>query len=102
MVQKWPVKFLLGSNGTTVTFRPLPDSLFFIGKIYLLATNLMSHTTSQHWHSNLPLFSLQILSNHVQQSAMEADVGSEEIDHPHKMFSSTFLISHCFVKNEEH
>jgi hypothetical protein len=37
----------------------------------------------------------------VQQSAMEADVRSEEIDHPHKMFS-TFLILHCFVNNEEH
>jgi hypothetical protein len=48
------------------------------------------------------LFSLQILSNHVQQSAMEVDVGSKEIDHRHKMFSSAFLILHCFVNNEEH
>jgi len=81
MVQKWPVKFVLGSNGAMVTFRPLPTSLFFIGKIDLLPTNLM---LSAHHFTTLAfyfatLFSLQILSNHVQQSAMEANVGSEEI-----------------------
>jgi hypothetical protein len=60
MVQKWPVKFVLGSNGAMLaTLRPLPTFA--------------------------SLFSLQILSNHVQQSAMEANVGSEEINHPHKM-----------------
>jgi hypothetical protein len=74
MVQKWPVKFVLGSIGTMVTLRPLPTNLMLSAHHF---TTLAFYFTT--------LFSLQILSNHVQQSAMEADVGSKEIDHPHKM-----------------